>query len=63
MGAVRVLSWRGVAPTSIPLNNTIKGVACVQTFIQVGNASCLSRFDCCSGTSSFVVATSKRQKF
>ena len=41
MGAVRVLSWRGVAPTSIPLNNTIKGVACVQTFIQVGNASCL----------------------
>ena len=31
--AGRVLGWWGVAPTSVLLRNTIKGVACAQTFV------------------------------
>ena len=31
-----ILGWRGVVPTSLPLRNTIKGVACAQTFVHLG---------------------------
>ena len=35
--AERVLDWQGVAPTSIPLRNAIKSVACVQTSVPFKN--------------------------
>ena len=35
--AGRVLGWWGVAPTSVPLRNAIKGVACAQTFVPFKN--------------------------
>ena len=41
-----VLSWGGVAPTSVPLRNAIKGVGCVQTSVTLRNAikrSCLQK--------------------
>ena len=36
--AVRILGWRGVAPTYVPLENAVKSVASVQTFILLRDA-------------------------